>query len=261
MDRVRIRAFAERERRIYRLISGNEGLKAREIAGRLGLEREEVNRELYASPLMRDLCYRDAEYRWHALIRQQRPHEGLYEFSGWYGTAREFMAAEEDAFLRELEEGCRRIGRNLNDQRGLIHSFRDCRKTVRTLFGDLSAMTAGGWEDWECVFEFRLKRGRMIRIYADVLIITRDRVFSLEFKMKNAIDPEEVLQAAKYAPYLEIVFGPDYDVIPALVLTGAADLFLEEPVGDTDAVIQVCSGDMLFNVFDAYLGFLDGGKQ
>ena len=219
-----------------------------------------MNRELYASPLMRDLCYQDAGYRWHALVRQQRPHEGLYEFSGWYGTAREFMNTEEDAFLAELEEGCRRIGRSLNDRRGLIHSFLDCRKTVRTLFEDLGTMTAGGWEDWECAFEFRLKRGRMIRIYADVLIITRDRVFSLEFKMKKEIDPEEVLQAAKYAPYLEIVFGPEYDIIPALVLTGAADLFLEVPVGDTDAVIQACSGDMLFNVFNTYLGFLDSGE-
>ncbi len=215
-----------------------------------------MNRELYASPLMRDLCYRDDGYRWHALVRQSRPHEGLYEFSGWYGTAREFMDTGEGAFLAELEEGCRRVGRNLNDRRGLIHSFLDCRRTVRTLFCDLASMGAPGWEDWECAFEFRLKRGRMIRIYADVLIITRDRVFSLEFKMKKEIDPEEVLQAAKYAPYLEIVFGPEYDVIPALVLTGAADLFREAPIGGTDAVLHACSGDMLFNVFNTYMGFL-----
>ncbi len=221
------------------------------------MDREEINRELYASPLMHDLCYQDAAYRWHALVHRGRPHEGLYEFSGWYGTAREFMAADEETFLRELEEGCRRIGRNLNDRRGLLHSFLDCRRTVRALFEDLSSMKAPGWQDWECVFEFRLRRGRMIRIYADVLVITRDRVFSLEFKMKNAVDPEEVLQAAKYAPYLEIVFGPDYDVIPALVLTGAADLFREEPIGGTDAVLHACSGDMLFNVFNTYIGFLE----
>ena len=71
-----------------------------------------MNRELYASPLMRDLCYRDDGYRWHALVRQARPHEGLYEFSGWYGTAREFMDTGEGAFLAELEEGCRRVGRS-----------------------------------------------------------------------------------------------------------------------------------------------------
>lgn len=65
-----------------------------------------------------------------------------------------------------------------------------------------------------------------------------------------------MLQAAKYAPYLEIVFGPEYDVIPALVLTGAADLFSEAPIGGTDAVLHVTSGDMLFNVFNTYLGFL-----
>ena len=259
MDRTRIAAFAEAERRIYALISRRDGLKAREIARETGLSREQVNRELYQSPLMREMCYQDAEYRWHALIRQAFPHEGLYEFSGWYGTVREFTALSEAAWLEALASGCRRIGRSLNDNRGLIHSFRDCRQTVRGLFDDLAAFCPGAFEDWELCFEFRLNRGRYIRIYADVLIVTRDRVFSLEFKMKDKIDPEEVLQAAKYTPFLEIVFGPGYDVLPALVLTRAADLFDYVPIGDSEAILPVCSGDMLFNVLNEYLGFLPDG--
>ena len=110
--------------------------------------------------------------------------------------------------------------------------------------------------DWEVAFELRLKRARHVRIYADVLVITEDRVFSLEFKMKDAVDPEEVLQAAKYCPYLEIMFGPDYEVIPVLVLTRATELFRFVNIGQADAVLPVCSGDMLFNVFNEYLGFL-----
>ena len=109
---------------------------------------------------------------------------------------------------------------------------------------------------WEIAFELRLKRSRYIRIYADVLVITEDRVFSLEFKIKDGIEPEEVQQAAKYAPYLEIVFGKDYEIIPVLVLTKARERFSFAPIGDTDRVLPVCSGDMLFNVFDEYLGFL-----
>ena len=111
--------------------------------------------------------------------------------------------------------------------------------------------------DWEIAFELRLKRSRYVRIYADVLIITEDRVFSLEFKMKDAIDPDEVRQAAKYAPFLEIVFGPEYEIIPVLVLTRAAESFDFVPLGYSDMVLPVCSGDMLFNVFDEYLGFLN----
>ena len=256
MDRTRNEAFAEKERKIYALISRNDGLKAREIAERLFMQREEVNRELYLSPLMRELCYQDAEHCWHALIRQTPIHEGLYEFSGYYGTVREFRELSEEAWLDSMTEGCRRIGRNLNDTRGLFHSFRDCRKTMKRLFDDLDGMTDGSFRDWEITFEFRLNRGRYIRIYADVLVITRRRVFSLEFKMKNRIDPDEVVQAAKYVPYLEIVFGANYDVIPALVLTGAADLFEDVPIGNTDAILPACSGDMLFNVFDSYLQFL-----
>jgi len=103
---------------------------------------------------------------------------------------------------------------------------------------------------WEIVFELRLKRSRYARIYADVLVITENRVFSLEFKMKDRIDPKEIQQSAKYVPYLEIVFGPEYDVIPVLVLTRAKDFF------DLEQAVPVCSGDMLFNVFDEYLGFL-----
>ena len=46
-------------------------------------------------------------------------------------------------------------------------------------------------------------------------------------------------------------------MIPVLVLTGAADVFDFCPVGETDMVLPVCSGDMLFNAFDEYLEFLD----
>lgn len=119
-------------------------------------------------------------------------------------------------------------------------------------------MMGEGCLDWEIAFELRLKRSRHVRIYADVLVITEDRVFALEFKMKNAVDPDEVLQAAKYCPYLEIMFGPDYEIIPVLVLTMATELFQFVPIGKSDAVLPVCSGDMLFNVFNEYLGFLDG---
>ncbi len=256
MDRARRPAFARAERNIYALICSRDGLRAREIASLLGMDRAEVNRELYQSPLMRELCYQDRDYRWHGVIRQALPHEGLWEYAGYYGTVGEFMALSEAEWLEGMTEGCRRIGRSLNDNRGLFHSFTDCRQTMRRLFEDLAAMTEGGFSDWEIAFELRLNRGHRIRIYADVLLITRSRVFSLEFKMKKEIDPEEVLQAAKYVPYLEIVFGSRYDVVPALVLTGATDLFTYVPIGDTEGVLPVCSGDMLFNVLDEYMGFL-----
>ena len=90
-----------------------------------------------------------------------------------------------------------------------------------------------------------------------MLVITEDKVFALEFKMKDRIDPEEVQQAAKYVPYLEIMFGPDYEIIPVLVLTAATDVFQFEAIGGKDMVLPVCSGDMLFNAFDEYLGFLN----
>ena len=77
--------------------------------------------------------------------------------------------------------------------------------------------------------------------------------------MKDKIDSEEVSQAAKYVPYLEIVFGTDYEIIPALVLTAAKDYFDFVTIGKSDAVLPVRSGDMLFNVFDEYMGFLSEG--
>ncbi len=248
--------FSAEELQIYALISRNDGIKAREIARETGMNRTEVSRWMFSSALMRELCYQDREYNWHALVRQESPYEGLYDFSGWYGTAAEFMAEDEESWLKELENGCRRIGRNLNDTRGLIHSFRDCRNTIRMLFSDLKNMSDLSVDRWEIAFELRFNIRRMIRIYADVLIITPGKVFPLEFKMKDKIDPDEILQAAKYVPYLEILFGKDTDVYPALVLTGASELFGFEQIGKTDYVLPVCSGDMVFNVFDEALGFL-----
>ena len=158
--------------------------------------------------------------------------------------------------MDRLLEGCQRIGRSTSDARGLLHSFRDCRAQMARLFADLLDMLGDPCLDWEIAFEFRLKRARYVRIYADVLVITEDRVFSLEFKMKDAADPEDVAQAAKYCPYLEIVFGPDYEVLPALVLTSAREYFDFASIGGSGFILPVCSGDMLFNVFDEYLGFL-----
>jgi hypothetical protein len=246
------------EQNICAVICRSSGLKAREIARELGLDHQTVNRVLYSSPLMKELCWQDREYRWHGIVRQERPHDGLQEFAGYYSTVGEFMELSEDEWLEKLTEGCTNIGRSLNDTRGLFHSFRDCREQMLRLFEDLTEMAGGECLQWEIAFELRLKRSRYIRIYADVLVITEDRVFALEFKMKDKVDPAEVLQSAKYVPYLEIVFGPGYEIIPVLVLTQKTDYFGFSAVGDTDAVLPVCSGDMLFNAFDEYLGFLDG---
>ncbi len=251
-----IKQADETERRICSVVCSADGLKAREIAKKLGLENTTVNRVISRSGLLRELCWQDSDYRWHGLVKQTRPHTGLQEFSGWYGTVAAFLEQDEQTWLAALEQGCTNIGRSLTDTRGLIHSFLDCRMQMLTLFRDLQEMSDKSCLGWELVFEFRLKRSRHVRIYADVLVVTENRVFSLEFKMKDSIDPAEVLQAAKYCPYLEIVFGPAYEVIPVLVLTRAADLFRFVPIGKADAVLPVCAGDMLFNVFNEYLGFL-----
>ena len=292
------------ERAIYASICRNDGILARDIAKDIGnrsagsrrygartggvppVDRHTVNQYLYRSPFMRELCYRDDDYLWHGMIRQMRPHLGLSEFCGWYGTAKEFLETPEDVWFEELLDGCRRVGRNLNDTRGLFHSFRDAREVMVQLFRDLDGICGGapespgagdaspasgsadrqeipkdartlpGREEWEIAFELRINRAKYIRIYADVLVITEDRVFSLEFKMKDRIDPDEVSQAAKYSGYLEVLFGPDYDVIPALVLTRAEDLYTTAVLSGSTAEVPVCSGDMLFNLFDEYLGFL-----
>lgn len=248
--------FSPDERAVYSVISVSDGIKAKDIASKLGLTRSVVNHILFSSPLMHELCFQDSSCQWHALIRQAPVHEGLYEFSGWYGTVREFMNEQAENWLSSLQEGCRRIGRNLNDTRGLFHSFLDCYSVMRSLFQDLSSMTDASYQDWELAFELRINRARMIRIYADVLIVTPGHVFSLEFKMKNMVDPDEVIQAAKYTPFLEVVFGPRYEICPALVLTSASDLFDFVPIGNTDMLLPVASGDMLFNVLNEYIGFL-----
>lgn len=242
------------ERDIYALICQNDGIKASKIAQKLKKDKSIINHYLYVSPYMRELCYRDEEYLWYGYIRQARPHRGLEDFCGYYSSVGEFLDMGEEEWFESLKSGCRAVGRNLNDTRGLFHSFRDTAKTMRALFTDLCEVP---YRSWEIAFELRIKKSRMIRIYADVLVITENYVFSLEFKMNDKIEEEEVAQAAKYSAYQEILFGPDYDVIPVLVLTRAHDLYQYVQLKGTTAEIPVCSGDMLFNIFDEYLGFLD----
>ena len=80
------------ERKIYAAICSHDGVKAREIARLASCTHTEVNHWLYASPFMRDLCYRDDDYLWHGLIRQGKRHYGLEDFSGYYGTVGEFLS-------------------------------------------------------------------------------------------------------------------------------------------------------------------------
>lgn len=241
------------EIKMYETICRNDGIKAREIAREIGIDKTDINRLLYMSAFVRELCYRDDDYLWHGLIRQTRPHYGLADFCGFYDSVAGFLRLSEEEWMNQLLEGCKRIGRNLNDTRGLFHSFRDSREVMLQLFEDLKVLDTSSWE---ICFELRINRARYIRIYADVLVITEDKVFSLEFKMKDKIEPEELKQAVKYAGYLDVIFGSEYEVIPALVLTGASDLYTWEPLPDSDLEVPVCSGDMLFNVFDEFLRFL-----
>ena len=243
------------ENRVYNLICQSDGITAKEIAKNLNIERKTVNQLLYCAPFIHDLCYRDKDYKWYGYIRQARPHIGLEAYSGYYSKVSEFLKLSEEEWFELLTDGCKKIGRNLNDTRGLIHSFRDARETMINLFYDLDGNV--WFEDWEIVFELRIKRSKMIRIYADVLVITDSHVFALEFKMNDKIVEEEVQQAGKYSKYQEVIFGPDYDVISVLVLTKTSDLYTYVPIGDSTAQLPVCSGDMLFNVFDEYLVFLE----
>lgn len=170
------------ERAIYSEICSHDGIKAKDIGKKIAADRKTINQYLYKAPFMRELCYQDQDFRWHGLIRQSRPHIGLGDFCGYYGTVREFLALDENEWFEAMLSGCRNIGRNLNDTRGLFHSFLDCR---------------------------------------------------------------------------EVLLGEDYDVIPCLVLTKADDLYRHVQLGESDALLPVCSGNMLFNLFDEYMGFLE----
>ena len=242
------------ERAIYAQICSHDGIKARDIGRQITADRKTINQYLHKAPFMKELCYQDSAFQWHGLISQGRPHTGLGDFCGYYGTIEEFLKLTEEEWFEAMLTGCKNIGRNLNDTRGLFHSFRDCRATMVQLFHDLDGVCQ---PDWEIAFELRINRARYIRIYADVLVLTEDKAFSLEFKMKDKIEAEEIKQAAKYTEYLEVLLGEQYDVIPCLVLTRAEDLYTHELLGQSDALIPVCSGDMLFNLFDEYMGFLE----
>ena len=69
------------ERKICAVICQSNGLKAKEIAHQLILDRTMVNHVLYTSPLLKDLCYQDSAYRWRGIIRRSTPHDGLFEFA------------------------------------------------------------------------------------------------------------------------------------------------------------------------------------
>ncbi len=241
------------ERDIFAVICSNDGIKARKIANILGKERSLINHYLYGSPYIKELCYQDSDYNWHGLIRQAMPHVGLEDYCGYYSDVPTFLNMPFDEWFECLTRGCTNIGRNLNDTRGLFHSFEDARETMINLFADIEGIV--DYSDWEIVFELRIKKAKHIRIYADVLVITDKYVFSLEFKMKDVIENDDVSQAAKYNEYLEVLFGPKYEVISGLVLTTATDVYRYVDITDSSAELPVCSGDMLFNIFNEYLGF------
>ena len=89
----------QRERDICALICRSGGIRAKEIAGKLNLDRRAVNHILYSSPLMKELCWQDREFRWHGIMKQSRPHIGLQEFAGYYDTAENFLSLSETEWM------------------------------------------------------------------------------------------------------------------------------------------------------------------
>ena len=68
-----IRPAYDIDRAICAVICRNNGIKARDIAKALSLDHATVNHALYSSPLMKELCWKDDDYRWHGIVRQARP--------------------------------------------------------------------------------------------------------------------------------------------------------------------------------------------
>lgn len=52
---------------------------------------------------------------------------------------------------------------------------------MKNLFANLSDADVK-FDDWEILFELRIKKSRYIRIYADVLVITENYVFLLDLR-------------------------------------------------------------------------------
>ena len=130
MASARLRTADDTERAVCAVICRHQGIKAKEIAQKLSLDRTAVNRVLYSSPLLHELCWQDDMYQWHGIVRQQRPHWGLQEFSGYYGLVREFLALDEDVELISCLDIC---GRASEREFGLDRA--DCR--IRPLFGEI----------------------------------------------------------------------------------------------------------------------------
>ena len=66
--------MVDTEQAICAAICRGDGLKAKDIAAALGMDRKAVNQVLYRSPLLHELCWQDDEYRWHGIVRQ---HGGI----------------------------------------------------------------------------------------------------------------------------------------------------------------------------------------
>ena len=65
MRRKETELFSESELRIYSLIARKDGIKAREIARELEMDKSDISRWMVSSALMRELCYQDREYGWY----------------------------------------------------------------------------------------------------------------------------------------------------------------------------------------------------
>ena len=147
------------ERDIYALICGSDGIKAREIARRLHADRGVVNRYLYGSPYIHDLCYHDEDYRWHGYIRQARPHRGLEDYSGYYASVREFLETGEEEWFEQLREGCRSAR-----DRAIVEVLRSTGARV----GELVAINTAdiNWQTGDILIQSE-KSGRYRTIYLD----------------------------------------------------------------------------------------------
>ena len=95
------------ERGIYHEICRRDGVKARELEKLLPADKHRINQYLYSAPFLKELCYQDEDYRWHGLIRQARPHRGLGNFCGYYGSVSDFLTLSEEQWMQARRSGSR----------------------------------------------------------------------------------------------------------------------------------------------------------
>lgn len=250
----------ELERVLYALVSANPGgISYAALSRAAKTDVFEVKKTAASSPVLTDLCYKNAKGNICPMICGTPPHLGLDHYSWYYSDVRTFLNTDQNEIMESMEDSCLNTASVLGAPRFPERKAKLIRCSAAGLFKDLEisgGIPSADMKKWEISFftDISTRHGEF-EASCDSLLITGNRAYPFFFLNSEAPSERSAASSYRNSRGFCLVFGEKYEIIPVIVLIKRSGFFEEKilsvPEGEDTGITRMCcaSRDQLYRIF------------